>query len=94
MAFQKGKSGNSNGRPRGAKDKRTTQWEIFSAYCLEGGLKKFEEELNSLSGKDYVQAFTNLLEFHKPKLTRSTVTGENGNSIEVKITHVTRTSSK
>lgn len=64
------------GKPKGAKNKKTKQWEVFSTYCLNGGLIKFQEELNKLDGKDYVNAFTNLLEFHKPKLQRGEVVGD------------------
>lgn len=58
------------GRGKGAKNKKTAQWEAFSQYCLNSGLAKFEKELNKLEGSAFVNAFTNLLEFHKPKLSR------------------------
>lgn len=66
------------GRQKGAKNKKTLQWEAFSNYCLVGGLQKFEEELNKLEGKDFVNSFTALLEFHKPKLARTELMGEVG----------------
>ena len=40
-------------------------WEIFADYCVNGGLEKFQRELNALKGKHFVDSFTNLLEFHK-----------------------------
>lgn len=69
MAAPKGNkfAGNRKGTP----NKRTEQWETFTEYCLNGGLERFERELNTLEGKDYVNAFTALLEFHKPKLART-----------------------
>lgn len=73
MPFKKGESGNPNGRNEGSKNKKTQQWIEFSEYCLNSGLSKFEKELNKLKGKDFVNAFTNLLEFHKPKLTRGEI---------------------
>ena len=56
------------GSRKGIKNKRTQQWEEFTAYCLEGGLERFREELDKLSGKDYVQVYLKLLEFHKPRI--------------------------
>lgn len=81
MPFPKGQSGNPAGRKKGSKDKRTQQWEEFSKFCLEGGLKKFEKELKTLEGKEYINAFLTLLEFHKPKLARSIITEEDEKQI-------------
>lgn len=63
------------GRKKGTPNKKTEQWEKFSEYCLQGGLEKFEQELNKLEGKQYVDAFLTILEFHKPKLSRTTLEG-------------------
>lgn len=70
MPFEPGKE-KTGGKQKGTKNKKTETWEAFSEYCLEGGIDKFKKELNSLTGKAYVQAFLTLLEFHKPKLARS-----------------------
>lgn len=69
MPFLKGHK--LSGSREGIKNKRTIEWETFSSYCLEGGLQRFKEELATLEGKDYVEAFLKLLEFHKPKLART-----------------------
>lgn len=76
----KGRQGGdkTGGRTKGKRNKKTEQWEVFSSYCLKGGLKKFQTELNKLKGKDFVRAFTDLIEFHKPKLARTELTGKNG----------------
>ncbi len=71
--------GNKFGRPRtGSKNKKTLEWETFSKYCLEGGLQRFKEEMDTLEGRDYVESFLKLLEFHKPKLARVGLTDGNG----------------
>jgi len=80
------------GRVKGTPNKKTEQWEAFSAYCLNGGLQKFEEELNKLKGKDYVIAFSNLLEFHKPKLTRSTIIGDKDSPVTVNFSPIGKNS--
>lgn len=63
------------GRQKGVPNKKTAQWEAFSQYCMEGGLERFQKEMNALKGKDYVNTFVSLLEFHKPKLQRTTLEG-------------------
>jgi hypothetical protein len=65
----------TGGRSVGAKNKKTEQWEVFAAYCMDGGLAKLEEELHKLKGKDFINAFSLLLEYHKPKLARTEVSG-------------------
>lgn len=70
------------GSRKGIKNKKTEQWEAFAAYCMNGGLVKLEQELNKLEGKDYAMAFTNLMEFHKPKLARTELTGLDGGPIK------------
>lgn len=73
MPFTKGHK-LAKGRGKNSKNKKTLEWETFSKYCLEGGLERFAAELNTLEGKDYVESFLKLLEFHKPKLARTDVT--------------------
>jgi len=93
MPFKKGQSGNKKGRPEGAVNKKTAQWEAFAEYCVNGGLKRFEQELNSLEGKDYVNSFLNLLEYHKPKLQRTEVKHEVDNETVKQLIFVTKENS-
>ena len=76
MKFEKGNK--LGGRKEGSLNKKTEQWEIFAEYCMNGGLERFERELNTLEGKDFVNSFLSLLEYHKHKLARTDVntTGE------------------
>lgn len=66
----------TGGRQKGTPNKRTLQWEAFTSYCLEGGLERFQTEMDKLEGSSFVAAFMNLLEFHKPKLARTEVSGD------------------
>lgn len=70
MAAPQNNCFNPKGRPIGAKSKKTLQWEYFAEYCLSEGLNKFRQELAKLEKKDYVNAYLNLMEFFKPKLSR------------------------
>lgn len=74
-SFKKGKE-KTGGRKEGSINKKTAQWEAFTEYCLNGGLEKFELELQLLKGEKFVNAFLALLEFHKPKLARTTLEGD------------------
>lgn len=71
----------SKGKPLGAKNKKTLQWDIFSEYMLGGGLEKFQKELNSLEGTKFVNSMIELMEFFKPKLARTEVTGKDGKDL-------------
>lgn len=81
MKFEKGHK-RVGGRKKGSQNHKTKQWDTFSKYCVEGGLTKFETELNKLKGKDYVNAFLQLLEYHKPKLNRTTLSNDPDNPFE------------
>lgn len=84
MPFKKGQSGNSKGKPVGAIGKKTQQWQVFEEYMLNAGLEKFQQEVNKLQGKDFIIAMTNMMDFFKPKMNRTTHDGEITNTIVVK----------
>ena len=69
--FTKGKSGNITGKPRGVKSKKTLLIESFAKTIVEGGMEKFQTELNKLRGEEYIHAYLTLLEYVKPKLQRT-----------------------
>ena len=48
-------------------------WEAFGNWIETEGIERFKEEIQSLNGKDYITATSLILEFFKPKLTRSAV---------------------
>ena len=75
----------TGGRQKGTPNKRTEQWATFTSFCLEGGLERFEIEIKKLKGKQYVDAFLSLLEFHKPKLARTEMTHEGLKEMVIKI---------
>jgi hypothetical protein len=69
--FQNGNSG----KPKGAKNKRTVlkenigidNWQSLEHYLNSNGLDRLINELNTLTGKDFIQCYTKLLEYFKPK---------------------------
>jgi hypothetical protein len=71
--MNKFKNGNKKGkgRPKGSKNKRTEQWEMFSEWMMNEGLVKFKTELCKLEGKEYVSAVSNMMEYFAPKKKRT-----------------------
>lgn len=79
MAFEKGQSGNPTGRKAGAPNKATaTAREAISAALAGGDAGKLAAALDTLTGKDYIDAYVKLAEFVTPKLARTALTAEDG----------------
>ena len=75
--FQKGNK-LSLGRPKGSKDVKTEQWSLLGEYITQQGADRYMNALIALEDKDYVDKFEKILEYFKPKLARSEVTGKDG----------------
>ena len=67
MAQKRGQTGNPHGRPVGAKGRLTLTVRETITKRIENDIDNFFEELNSLSGKDYVRCMTELLKLIVPR---------------------------
>ena len=83
MAFEKGKSGNPNGRPQGAKSEKTLQWEQLGESITGQQAEKFNAFLDKLwksrDDQDKMIAselYLKTLEYFKPKQARNTIVGD------------------
>ncbi len=84
MPFEKGKSGNKDGRPKGAKSKRTLEWEQLGEFLTDKGAKRAMEVLNNLDDADYLDQYGKLLNYFKPRMAQSKI--EHDGTLEIKRT--------
>jgi hypothetical protein len=79
MPYDTGVSGNPHGRPKGAANKATAAARETIAAVLAGAdAEKLAAQLDSLTGKDYIDAYVKLAEFVTPKLQRINLPTEEG----------------
>jgi 3-methyladenine DNA glycosylase/8-oxoguanine DNA glycosylase len=77
MAFTKGTSGNRAGRRPGTPNKATTAArEVIGAALSGTDAAKLAAQLNTLIGKDFIDAYVKLAEFVSPKLQRTALAAE------------------
>ncbi|HKC37702.1 MAG TPA: DUF5681 domain-containing protein [Chitinophagaceae bacterium] len=68
MPFEKGKSGNPDGRPEGAKNKITGELRTTITNFLEDNFEKVVQDFNALSPKERAKLYCDLLQYGLPKL--------------------------
>jgi Family of unknown function (DUF5681) len=69
MPFKKGDIGNPNGRPKGSTNKISAEYRDYLRHLLLSKKKKqkLEEELNKLTGRDYLKFYIALMQYIIPK---------------------------
>jgi hypothetical protein len=80
MAQPKGKSGNPNGRPKGAPNKATAEMRLFLEKLLKQNRKQIVEDLRALEPKDRLLILEKFMQYAVPKMQTVTaeVTGADG----------------
>jgi len=77
MRDKRGKFKEGNpGKPKGTLNRKTVLWHELSEWFIDKGASKFIKEIQSLKGKEYVHAYSLVLEYFKPKLSRIEVSDE------------------
>ena len=64
----KGKSGNPNGRKKGAINVKTEKWHQLCDYLLDEGTERLMLALEQLEPKEFCDAYVRILNYIKPKL--------------------------
>jgi hypothetical protein len=90
MPFEKGKSGNPNGKPIGAKGQKTLQWEALGESITGHQAEQFNAFLdklwNSRNDEDKMIAselYLKTLEYFKPKQARTVHAGDNDAPVNI-----------
>lgn len=81
LTAPKGKGGAKQSKTKIKEELGLTGWESLCEFIKTDGAGKLQQELLKLDGKDFVNAFSSLIEFVKPKLNRTTVEGEINHNI-------------
>ena len=80
----KGVSLNPAGRPKGCINKRTEKWHQLCDYLLDEGTERLMNALENLEPKEFVDAYTKILCYIKPKLS-SVDANMQGNGLQIVI---------
>lgn len=92
MAFPKGyrPSNAGKGRPKGVPNKAPARAKEAIARFVDGNAKKLQGWLDQIAEtegpKAAFECFTDLLEYHVPKLARTEITGKDGGAIIIQST--------
>ena len=65
----KGNTNNPNGKPKGAKNRRTLEWERLGDFITERGAERAMSILETLDDSDFLDQYHKLLSYFKPKLS-------------------------
>lgn len=69
------------GKKKGDKNKKTLEWEQFGKQLLEMGLPRAMAIMQTCKEREFMNYFTGLLEYFKPKLARTEHTGKDGKDL-------------
>lgn len=68
MPFKKGQSGNLNGRTKGSTNRVTKQLRESITSFLENNFERLESDFDSLTPRDRIKFYCELLQYGLPKL--------------------------
>ena len=66
--LKKGVSGNPKGRPIGIVSKKQERWDELVSYLMNEGVDRYINAIRQLEDDEYVNRFTQILNYVKPRL--------------------------
>jgi hypothetical protein len=94
MAFQKGQSGNKNGRPKGAQNKTTAEIKEIITRIVGNQLEHIEKDLDKIRKSDPAEAMrlsSRFIDYVIPKQTRMELEGELTHRVEKVVIEIKKT---
>jgi DNA-binding Lrp family transcriptional regulator len=85
MPFEKGISGNPNGRPIGAVSDKVKMWNELGEWFTQQGAAKCMRIMNEMEDEEYIKHYTALLEYFKPKQARVTHAGDEKSPVVINV---------
>jgi hypothetical protein len=76
------KSGHKGLKPKGAISKKTEQWNELAESITTVHTERFNAVLGTMEDKDFLEIYLKVLEYFKPKLSRSEVKQENTHIVQ------------
>jgi DNA-binding Lrp family transcriptional regulator len=83
--FEKGKSGNPNGRPVGTVSDKVRMWNELGEWFVSEGAQKCMRIMNDMEDEEYIKHYTALLEYFKPKQARITHSGDEKSPVIIQV---------
>jgi hypothetical protein len=80
--FEKGHKGL---KPKGAVSAKTKAWEELGDFICHAGAERYMNALIALEDDKFLEKYAYILEFFKPKLARSELTGKEGKELPTPI---------
>ncbi len=65
----KGKSGNPAGRKKGVVSVKMQKWHMLADYLMDEGMDRLLNAMEQLEPKEFVDAYSKILNYIKPKLS-------------------------